>query len=393
MHKYYVKSAEQITPSTLLLTLEKDPDENRLFSFQPGQYVAISFKRHHRPSVARCFSIVSSPTEQTRLQFSMRTRGKYTSALTTLQPGDEVLVRGPFGGFVFDVKRDTHAVFAAGGIGITPFMSMMQYATAISLHNEIILLYGVPSQDDIPFFDDLNALQLRNPKLKIVYVVGNGPIDKLAGYTCETGFVNDQTFERYAANYVEATYFVCGPPPFMRGILKTLRTKGVPRNKLITEAFSQGPNRQTGRVASWPQNIYVMGGVGLALTTLTVMVTDVIKSLPQTPFVSGENALELVSDPNQREEDLDGMVNELPNLSEKKGASVAVVNALKKSKASTAPSKPLSPTYYSSSPTTPQTTTGSTSRPATSSGSATPTPVPTPKPVCTTSQSGVTTCN
>lgn len=403
MHRYFIKSTEQITPSTLLLTLEKDADEARLFSFQPGQYAAISFKRNHRPSVARCFSIVSSPTDQSILQFSMRTRGRYTSALTKLQVGDEVNVRGPFGGFVFDVERDKKAVFAAGGIGITPFMSMMQYATTIGLKNEITLLYGVATQDDIPFFDQLKKMQARNPKLKVVYVVGNGPSNKLYGYTHESGFVNEEVIEKHASDYAEATYFACGPPPFMNGVLKTLQKKGVSKNKLITEAFSQGPNRQSGKVVSWPQNMYIMGGVGMALGTLSIMVSDITKSLPQTPFVSGENALELLSDPNQREEDLDSMVNDLPGLSEKKSSSVAVVNALKKSKAASSANKTSSasasaPTYYSAAPSS---SASSGSSKSTSAGSSTgggttastPAPTPTPTPVCTTSQSGVTTCN
>ncbi len=94
MHRYTVYAVDQITASTLLVTLQGDDDHPPL-SFQPGQYAAISYIRKHRPSIARCFSIVSSPTQQGMLQFSMRTRGHFTHSLTGLKPGDAVQVRGP----------------------------------------------------------------------------------------------------------------------------------------------------------------------------------------------------------------------------------------------------------------------------------------------------------
>ncbi len=401
MHRYYVQSAQQITNSTLLLTLEKDPEESRIFSFQPGQYAAISYSRNHRPSVARCFSIVSSPTDQHILQFSMRTRGKYTSALAKLKQGDEVRVRGPFGGFIFDSDRDKNAVFIAGGIGITPFMSMMQFATQLRIASNITLLYGVANQDDIPFYDELTAMQKANPRLKVVYVVGGGEIDKLKKDTTATGFVNEDVLNLHADAYHDATYFICGPPPFMNGVLKVLQAKQVPKQRLITEAFAQGSHRQTGKVLSWPQNMYVMGGVGMALGTLAIMVADIAKTIPQANFVKSNGAIDLATDANQRESDLDAQINQLGTYSASSSSSKALVKAqkaAKKSKSSSPSSSSTStPSYYyvqtpSSSSSSAGSSSGSSSSSSSSGGSAS-TPAPAPTPVCTTSQSGVTTCN
>ncbi|MBP9667277.1 FAD-dependent oxidoreductase [Candidatus Saccharibacteria bacterium] len=385
MHRYFVSSTDQITPSTLLLTLRKDPDEARLFSFQPGQYSAIEYRRHGRPSVSRCFSIVSSPTEQDTLQFSMRTRGTYTTALTKLVQGDEVFVRGPFGGFIFDSSRDERAVFIAGGIGITPFISMVRYATTLQLKNHITLLYGVATQDDIPFLDELTKLQSHNPHLRIVYVVGNGPTDKLAEKTACSGFINEHVLDTYANTYSDATYFICGPPPLMNGVVKVLRSKKVPSRRLITEAFSQGSNRQTGKVLSWPQNMYVLGGVGFALGALAIMVADIAKSLPNSNVVKGEGVIDLLSDQNQREKDLDDMVNRLSNDSEKRGSSQALVKAQKDASTAGTTTVQDSPAYVAPSP-------SAASSGASSGGSPVAAPAPS-QPVCTTSQSGITTCN
>src|ERR1019366_1337257 len=139
-------NAEKITKSTLLLTLRRDPAERPL-AFQPGQYAAISYEINGRKAATRCFSIVSSPTEQDILQFGIRIRGHYTTALTGIKQGDKVSVAGPFGGFVFDVSSDKQSIFMAGGIGITPFIRIMRYNAKLNSDNNITLLYSCATQD------------------------------------------------------------------------------------------------------------------------------------------------------------------------------------------------------------------------------------------------------
>ncbi|MBW4061461.1 FAD-dependent oxidoreductase [Candidatus Saccharibacteria bacterium] len=143
-----MEASEQINASTLLVTL-RSRDANQLIAFQPGQYAAISFFKGGRPTPARCFSIVSSPTEQEILQFSMRTRGPFTRGLSAAQIGDVVDVRGPFGCFVLDIARYTDVVLLAGRIGITPFMSVASFATSIQATKRIALLYSCTTQDDM----------------------------------------------------------------------------------------------------------------------------------------------------------------------------------------------------------------------------------------------------
>jgi ferredoxin-NADP reductase len=191
MSTYIVQESTKITPSTLLLTLRRDETERPL-AFEPGQYAAISFEHKGKPSPARCFSIVSSPTDQHLLQFSMRVRGHYTTALSRLQEGEVVDVIGPYGGFVFDTSREKKAIFLAGGIGITPFMSMMRYLVALQSDNDITLLYSLASQDDVPFKDELLAIQNRHPNLKVLFVVGNGPTDSLPTTQVATGRIRQR---------------------------------------------------------------------------------------------------------------------------------------------------------------------------------------------------------
>jgi len=260
-----VVSNEALTPSTSLLTLRLGDDE-RPFAFVPGQYAAINFYQGARPSAARCFSIVSSPTEAGLLQFSIRNGGHYTGALSRIMPGDDVAVRGPFGGFVFDQARDSEAVFLAGGIGITPFISMIRYLTKIEASNTVTLVYSCRNQDDIPFVDELKRLSSVNPNFRVVFVIGQGATDRLQGQLVTTGFISPELIDRVVRGMlVVKAFYICGPPPFMKGMAGNLHRQGVPESHVLTEAFGQGANRQTGKIQSWPFNVYVLGAVSLAL--------------------------------------------------------------------------------------------------------------------------------
>lgn len=368
MYIYRVFANERLTPSTIRITLEPDAKNRRPFDFSPGQYAAISFMRHGQPSVARCFSIVSSPTNKGQLQFSMRARGRFTTALAKLDVGDKVYVRGPYGGFVFDPERHSDSLFIAGGIGITPFMSMMRYATDIQSSRHISLIYGVQSQDDIPFHAELDALLGQNPNLDVTYAVGNGPVDNIRFGKVVAGRVGPALLESTLGT--SRTVFICGPPPFMNGMIRTLTERGIPHDRIITEAFNQGSSRQTGKVASWPQNMYALGALGVGLGSLAIMVSEIVKSLPNVPFSDGNVLSTPLSASGQRDKDLDTLVN---GLKDDLGR----------------PSSPSANTAASTAaqPTTSTSTTSQTQTPVVS----TPAPV-TVQPKCTTSQSGVTTC-
>lgn len=372
MHKYYLKSNDQLTPGTIRLRLQAKRGSKQLPQFEPGQYAAISFKRHGRPSVARCFSIVSSPNDTSELQFSMRARGRFTTALSKLKPGDEVDVRGPYGGFVFDPDRHSDSIFIAGGIGITPFMSMMAYATETQSPRELQLIYGVQTQDDVPFVDELRSYVAHNPNLHVTLAVDRGEVDKLAPFDISMGRISPELLHNALAGGGK-TVFICGPPPFMNGIMKTLVAQGVPKNRIITEAFNQGSHRQTGKVVSWPQNMYVLSALGVAIGSVAVMIGDILKVLPNNLADEKAAATPLYSG-SQREQDIDALVNKL-QASGSRPDSPTLTNALNAVAASSSQSTPT---------TTTTTTTTAPSAPA-------PAPVVT-QPKCTTSQSGVTTC-
>lgn len=311
MPTYIVQGVSKITPSTLLLTLQRDEAERPL-AFQPGQYAAISYEKHGKRSTARCFSIVSAPTDQHILQFSMRLHGRYTTALSKLQKDDLVDVSGPYGGFVFDTTRDKKAIFIAGGIGITPFMSMLRYICALHADNAVTLLYSCATQDDIPFGDELLTIQSAYPNIQVIFVVGTGPIDHLPKDHVTTGRITAELFDRVTNKHYDACrFFICGPPVFMKAMSGILTKQGAPRSNILTEAFTQSSPRQTSILRSWPANVYVLGAISVVLGTFVVMVSDLLRALPPTTTLKPtKHAPYLIT--NARQQQLDQLVNSIP---------------------------------------------------------------------------------
>lgn len=340
-----------MTASTLLLTF-KSGSKTKPLSFQPGQYAVISFKQNGRPTPARCFSIVNSPTEHGIIQCSIRKKGRFTNAAASLRVGDEVNISGPFGGFVFDEQQDRKIVLIAGGIGITPFMSMIQYATNNKLTNEITLIYNNSNQDDMPFVEQLIDIEKHNPHFRIVFTISNGPVDRFNDQNMKAGRItSDIIKDAVNGTYRDKTYFICGPSAFMNAMTDILFENGVSEEKVMTEAFGHSSGRKIEKSQNWPRKVYTFGAIGVVLATTAVMVSDLFTNLPVYSLFNFSNQ-EDQNSTNRRQDELDNQIN---------GNSSAQST--------------------STSGSTPTQTTGNSS---TSNSKST--------PVCTTTQSGVTTC-
>lgn len=279
MHTYLVKENRLLSPTTQLLTLELEESGHPLL-FEPGQYAAISFKSRRRPTVMRCFSITSSPTDQQTLQFSMRVKGRFTKAIQKIEVGETVNVMGPFGGFVLPAHDENETVLLAGGIGIAPFISMIRYNTIDRTNRPLKLIYSCQTQEDVPFLDDLKELDQLNSALSVDLVIGKEPIDKLKDITVFTGMLDASLLTRLKLNYSKSRFYICGPPPYMKAVSQLLISHGVEGNRIFTEAFSQGSKKQSGAIKSWPFNIYALTGLSLAVGGFAIMALDLSKTLP-----------------------------------------------------------------------------------------------------------------
>ncbi len=234
----YIVESTSIESDVLILTLKPRSNHDH-FPFAPGQYASIGFKRGGRPTPVRCFSIVSSPNE-TKLQFGLRVHGYFTRAASRLKPGDEVKVSGPFGDFTLS-QDDRQVVLFAGGIGITPFMSMMRYATEARLPINITLIYSNRSMPNAPFAEEILALAVANPRLRVYFFNTGGGMATCSepSVKCINTSVSKAHLERLAAGaYAGSTYFICGAKGFMKSMQKGLMQGGVDKSYIITESFA-----------------------------------------------------------------------------------------------------------------------------------------------------------
>lgn len=239
MPRYHsiLQDIRPLTPGILGLVVVRQ-DGQSYPQFLPGQYATLSFPSHSRIKGERSFSIASSAADLTKLEFGIRIGGRYTTALRQLRPGDRVEAAGPFGQFTFEPFRDQSAVFIAGGIGITPFMSMVQTATDIGLRNSLRLVYSVRSLADAAYVDVLNDLSRRNPNLGVTYVVGDRRVPPGTS-NIRPGFVTADIFSAaIGKNPWGHSYFLCGPPAFMNVVTKQLQSFGLPKTAVRTERFA-----------------------------------------------------------------------------------------------------------------------------------------------------------
>jgi len=293
MFKYEVVNSEFLTPTALQLKLKPIDSDNRI-SFYPGQYAAISFKNHGRPTPVRCFSIASSPNNDGVIEFAIRVQGDFTNTAKILKSGDTVELMGPFGEFVIDEEIDDNVVLYAGGIGITPFMSMIRYATAVKLKIPIILLYSCQTQDDVPYLNELKDLEKRNPYFKVAFFITTGELDKLKGTRVFSGRIEEDFLDKITnKKYDLFTHFICGPMGFIGAMQSILIRNNVPPEQLITEAFGQGVVTEKSHKQPSHETRLVYGLVGALLIVMTVFITglDLVRAVPKiSALQNGSNS-------------------------------------------------------------------------------------------------------
>lgn len=311
MPAFEVLTNQRLTTSTQLLTLQNQ-NPGQTFHFEAGQYAAISFRWHGRPTTVRCFSIVSPPTDNNILQLGIQIKGHYTKALSSLEQGEIVNVHGAFGNFKVNNSRDKDIVLLAGGIGITPFMSIIRYLTRLREEIKITLVYCCRNEHDVPFADELIDTEQRHRNFQVIFIISNGLKSRFAGKKASIGHVTANIMDIVTRRlYLNKTFFICGSPGFMQAMTNILRKKGTPPNKVITESFelSSGSSITGGR--NWPHTIYGLTSAALLIGLLIVMFTDFAHTMPTLSFNPSApfSTPEAVKVP---EAELNSRVNNLP---------------------------------------------------------------------------------
>ena len=276
MQKYEVDNIKNLSPSTILLTIKRK--QKGSLSFVPGQYAAISFQKNGRPTPVRFFSIVNSPGSGEALQFAMRVKGNYTRTVSELNKGDTVYVRGPYGEFIIDPEFDKRIIMMAGGIGVTPFVSMIRHATETRSQISMTLLYSCKTEDDIPFINELRLLEQRNPQFKLVLFISSGEINGINKSTVVRGRIRSGMVEQISGGSTNKyTFFVCGPSSFIGNMSDMLVGMGTEPQRIVVEAFGPGLSiSKNDSKSSLQMLIYSLSGVAMVAAFASILVLDVV---------------------------------------------------------------------------------------------------------------------
>lgn len=185
----------------------------------------------------RAFSIVSTPDEST---LTITTRMRDTAFKRTLknaEAGFAVEVEGPFGSFTLHEKENRPAIMLVGGIGITPFMSMIKDAAKRKLPHNIYLFYSNRRPEDTAFLRELQEIAKENKN--IVFVPTMTEMEKSgAEWNGERGYITKEMIERYAPERADAVYYSAGPQAMVAAMRKILNENNISNDDIRTEEFS-----------------------------------------------------------------------------------------------------------------------------------------------------------
>jgi predicted ferric reductase len=215
-------------------TLVLKPDGHAGFAFEPGQFGWMMVGRSPFALTQHPFSFSSNAEQAGRLSFTIKARGDFTASIAALRPGTRAYVDGPHGVFSPDRNEGPGFVFIAGGVGITPLISMVRTMIAREDTRPCVLFYANRDWDGVTFREELDGLAGGHPNLRVVHVLEKPP----EGWTGEKGYIDAAMLKRHLpARYLRYQYFVCGPGPMMDAMDRALVTLGVPAERINTERF------------------------------------------------------------------------------------------------------------------------------------------------------------
>jgi 3-phenylpropionate/trans-cinnamate dioxygenase ferredoxin reductase subunit len=225
-------------------TLELRPEGHSGLTFHPGQFAWLTLRSSPFADREHPFSFSSSAARPERLGFTIKELGDWTAQIGQVRPGERAYLDGPHGAFTTD--RHDHAVgfvFIAGGVGITPVMSILRTLADRGDRRPLYLIYANRNWEDATFREEIEALRTQLD-LHVVHVVEQPPADweeADAREGRERGFVTEDILRRYLPHFERRNIyeaFMCGPQPMMDAVERALIRLGVDMGDIHTERFN-----------------------------------------------------------------------------------------------------------------------------------------------------------
>lgn len=210
-------------------------DDRGGISFRPGQFFQL-FLNWEGQELNHWFSFSNSPTEQGYFEFTKKLSGSdYSQALLALEPSSQVRIKYPMGKFIYEGEPD-RAAFLSGGIGITPIRSICRWLTDTDSRAQVRVLYSARTPEDFIFLDDFKEMMSHNPHLSLILTLTDQAPPP--HWDCRTGRICPEMVKKEIPDYSDWTFYVCGPPAMVKGMVGMLRDDlSLPTGQIISEDF------------------------------------------------------------------------------------------------------------------------------------------------------------
>ena len=230
---YTVSTIESVGEDAICLEIFSNTKQMPIY--MPGQFSFFTFFSTQISREEHPFSLTSTPSRTSCFQFVVRTTGDWTSKLKKLQPGDRVLMNGPFGLFSHLLFTEINEIIMiAGGIGITPMLSMLRYMADCKDQRKITLIWSNQTRKHIIFLHEFQNLTAQLNGLRIFHVLTRD--SKFSG---DKGRLDQPKLKKFLSDCSRSSaIFICGPNRMMKEIHHCLVSLQFPRRLICMERFS-----------------------------------------------------------------------------------------------------------------------------------------------------------
>ena len=228
-----------------------NPDGSKLpFEHTSGQYLNLKLTIDGK-RVNRSYTIASSPTRAHYCEISVK-RSQFASKWIheNWREGMRIQIGAPSGKFYFAGHEAERVVLIAGGVGITPMMSIVRSLTDRGWKGEIYLVFGVRNKPDVIFADELRYLEARYPNLHVKITASS-----------EDGHISKELLAGFVPDFKHGPVMLCGPDPMMTAMRKLLVEMGIPDGEIHQEAFLAPPPMSIAEAAAAEDVELPEGGV------------------------------------------------------------------------------------------------------------------------------------
>ena len=214
-------------------------DKPEGFGFKPGQAVDLVLADPAlggTDGARHAFSIVSAPYRDELVLATRMRDTAFKNALARLAVGGSAEIEGPFGSLTLHGTPHRAAVFVAGGIGITPFMSMLRHATHGGLQHRVVLLYSNRRPEDSAYLSELQRLEGDHPNFRLVATMTRMRESRWP-WTGATGKIDAVLLRRAAEGLPDPIYYIAGPTAMVAALRDVLEAAGIDDDDIRSEEF------------------------------------------------------------------------------------------------------------------------------------------------------------